>query len=155
MNFFYNEQTDFLDSVVDKYYGYYGNDTSWSNTKYTFMYKNSNIVELIREIKYFDQDQSSTDTFSYTYDQSANAFRKANPLLYIYSNPSLDMGFFNMIIYFPEIFSVNTIASYTVPENGGWDIYWPRTIVINHTSTAEGKILTLESFLNNRNYFYQ
>jgi hypothetical protein len=147
MNFSYNPQTHLLDSVVDKY--------DWSNTRYTFQYENSNIVKLIRKTKYWDQEQPFTDTFSYTYDESPNAFQKADPLLYIYSNPFAEMSTFNMIPYFPQIFSANTITSYTVPSNGVWFQDKPRTVIITHTTTADGKILTLENLFNNRKYFYQ
>jgi hypothetical protein len=150
MKFSYNQETNLLDSVVDQYNWH----TSHDYTKYTFQYENSNIVKLIRKIKYSDQ-QFYIDTFSYTYDESPNAFQKANPLLYIFSNPFAEMTTFNMIPYFPEIFSANTITSYTIPLNGVWFQDKPRTVIITHTATADGKILTLENLFNNRQFFCQ
>ncbi len=151
-DFFYKPGTNLLDSVNVKLFisnGYY--------VHYAFEYENQNISKFIRT--HFDFNSTDTpykDTFYFSYDTSTpNIFRQTDSLLYIYENPFADFSYYNMLLYFPKLFSESTIRKVSRTVYG-------KTIDagLNYTLTDRNKISKesynddVETWLS-KEYFYK
>ena len=103
--FIYQPGTDLLDSVI------YCPDGSYQYT-FKIAYTGQNITGITE--RYISSSQSFIfNTYNFTYNNTANVFRKTDPLLYIYTYPSSALGAQPMVVaaFFAETFSANTVDS--------------------------------------------
>ena len=103
--FIYQPGTDLLDSVIYDLDGYYKNT-------FKIAYTGQNITGMTE--RYISSDQNFIiGTYNFTYNNTANVFRKTDPLLYIYSYPFSALAAQPMVIaaFFAETFSANTLDS--------------------------------------------
>ncbi len=116
--FFYKPGTTLLDSAKG-----YELEPINSYIDFTFEYEGNNISRVIRNRGLI------SDTFSYAYNTTPNAFRNSDPLLYVYSNLwevnllSRSYGggytYCNRLFFFPKVFSESTLNTFSYTSGGG------------------------------------
>lgn len=141
--FFYFPNTDILDSVI------LNSADSSKSIIYKFNYAGQNITRITEwQISSFQNLQVAT--FDFTYDTTANIFRKTDPLLYIYSYPFTAFASQPMVIaaFFAETFSRSTFNSVTTSgiTSGGWQQTSLSSKMTFHLN-SNGKVIA-ETFSN-------
>jgi len=103
LDFSYDPHTNHLDSITTM-------DTNGNVVLLDlFEYTDENITSVIQ----FKRDPNRIDTFYFSYDSNANAFRNADPLWYVYSSPAKYYVPFYNPITLVQIFSKDMAITYS------------------------------------------